>query len=147
MITPILIDHIHWGTYLFFALLNASFLPVIYLWYPETRRRSLEEIDVIFARGFADGGRGGGGDGDRGNVVVAVGDDGDGEGDGGSRVGAKGTMRWRRGDRYVRAAREMPYLSDEAIEREQRRYGLVDDASGGVEVRGGGGGSVIVKNG
>ncbi|CAL8582212.1 hypothetical protein XPA_007882 [Xanthoria parietina] len=147
MITPILIDHIHWGTYLFFALLNASFLPVIYLWYPETRRRSLEEIDVIFARGFADGGRGGGGDGDRGNVVVAVGDDGDGEGDGGSRVGAKGTMRWRRGDRYVRAAREMPYLSDEAIEREQRRYGLVDDASGRVEVRGGGGGSIIVKNG
>lgn len=124
MITPILIDHIHWATYLFFALLNASFLPVIYIWYPETRRRSLEEIDIIFARGFGDVG----------------------EGDGGGRVGGKGTMRWRRGDRYVRAAREMPYLSDEAIEREQRRYGLVDDASG-MEVGGGGGGSVIGKSG
>ncbi|KAI4108598.1 MAG: hypothetical protein LQ339_002114 [Xanthoria mediterranea] len=128
MITPILIDHIHWATYLFFALLNASFLPVIYIWYPETRRRSLEEIDIIFARGF----------GDVGSVVA-------GDGDGGDRVadGGKGTMRWRRGDRYVRAAREMPYLSDEAIEREQRRYGLVDDARGVEEV----GESSVIKSG
>lgn len=31
---------------------NACFIPVIYLYYPETRRRSLEEIDLIFAKGY-----------------------------------------------------------------------------------------------
>nr|AYF55694.1 hexose transporter [Shiraia sp. slf14] len=51
MITPIMIDHIKWGTYLFFALINASFLPFIYIFYPETKQRSLEEIDLIFAKG------------------------------------------------------------------------------------------------
>jgi len=52
MITPIMIDNIGWGTYLFFAIVNAFFLPVIYIYYPETRGRSLEEIDLIFAKGF-----------------------------------------------------------------------------------------------
>jgi hypothetical protein len=51
MITPIMIDHIGWGTYLFFAVVNASFLPFIYIFYPETKQRSLEEIDLIFAKG------------------------------------------------------------------------------------------------
>lgn len=46
-----MIDHIKWGTYLFFALINASFLPFIYIFYPETKQRSLEEIDLIFAKG------------------------------------------------------------------------------------------------
>lgn len=54
MITPIMISNIGWGTYLFFAVVNASFLPVIYFFYPETRRRSLEEIDIIFAKGFTE---------------------------------------------------------------------------------------------
>lgn len=36
MITPVLIDSIGWGTYLFFAVLNALFFPVIYFAYPET---------------------------------------------------------------------------------------------------------------
>ncbi|KAH3943503.1 hypothetical protein HBI56_108100 [Parastagonospora nodorum] len=51
MITPIMIDHIKWGTYLFFACINASFLPFIWIFYPETKQRSLEEIDLIFAKG------------------------------------------------------------------------------------------------
>jgi hypothetical protein len=51
MITPIMIDHIKWGTYLFFACINACFLPFIYIFYPETKQRSLEEIDLIFAKG------------------------------------------------------------------------------------------------
>lgn len=70
----------------------------------------MEEIDIIFARGFV-------------------------EADGVEREGGRadgGKMRWR-GDRYVRAAREMKYLSDEEIEAEQRRYGLVDESG---EVRG-----------
>lgn len=31
MITPIMIDRIGWGTYVFFAAINASFLPFMYL--------------------------------------------------------------------------------------------------------------------
>ncbi|CAG8977991.1 hypothetical protein HYALB_00001873 [Hymenoscyphus albidus] len=52
MIVPIMIDKIKWGTYLFFAVVNATFIPIIYLFYPETKRRSLEEIDLIFAKGY-----------------------------------------------------------------------------------------------
>ncbi|WVF67861.1 hypothetical protein IAT40_002622 [Kwoniella sp. CBS 6097] len=36
-------------TFLFFALINCCFLPFIYLFYPETTGRTLEELDVIFA--------------------------------------------------------------------------------------------------
>jgi sugar porter (SP) family MFS transporter len=52
MITPVLIASINWGTYLFFAVLNAIFIPILYFLYPETAGRSLEEIDLIFAKGF-----------------------------------------------------------------------------------------------
>ena len=52
MITPVLIRSIGWGTYLFFAVLNALFIPILYFLYPETAGRTLEEIDIIFAKGF-----------------------------------------------------------------------------------------------
>lgn len=52
MITPVMLNSITWGTYTFFACLNASFIPVIYFFYPETKGRSLEEIDLVFAKGF-----------------------------------------------------------------------------------------------
>ncbi|KAK8171620.1 general substrate transporter [Phyllosticta citrichinensis] len=52
MVTPVMLDNIKWGTYLFFAVVNACFFPVIYFFYPETRGRTLEEIDIIFAKGF-----------------------------------------------------------------------------------------------
>ncbi|XXG96862.1 hypothetical protein Hte_003153 [Hypoxylon texense] len=55
MVTPIMITNIGWGTYLFFAIVNACFLPIIWFFYPETARRSLEEIDIIFAKGFVEG--------------------------------------------------------------------------------------------
>ncbi|TLS26656.1 hypothetical protein PpBr36_04035 [Pyricularia pennisetigena] len=54
MVVPIMIDDIGWGTYLFFAVMNAIFIPIIYFFFPETKRRSLEEIDVIFAKGFSE---------------------------------------------------------------------------------------------
>jgi hypothetical protein len=54
MITPVLITNIGWGTYLLFAALNASFIPIIYFFYPETAGRSLEEIDLIFAKGYTE---------------------------------------------------------------------------------------------
>ncbi|KAK0632691.1 general substrate transporter [Immersiella caudata] len=52
MIVPIMVSNIGWGTYLFFAACNACFIPIIYFFYPETARRSLEEIDIIFAKGY-----------------------------------------------------------------------------------------------
>ncbi|KAI1505769.1 general substrate transporter [Biscogniauxia marginata] len=57
MITPVLVANTGtsgWGTYLFFAILNAMFFPLIYFFYPETAGRTLEEIDVIFAKGHAE---------------------------------------------------------------------------------------------
>ncbi len=101
MVTPVMIARIGWGTYLFFAVVNASFVPLIYFAYPETKRRSLEEIDLIFAKGWMDGKK----------------EEGERE--------EKGKSLWWRGDAYVRAAREMPFLSDEEVEAEARRRGLV----------------------
>ncbi|KAJ1326097.1 Sugar transporter STL1 [Microdochium nivale] len=57
MITPVMLSgtgQSGWGTYLFFAVMNALFFPVIYFLYPETAGRSLEEIDLIFAKGFTE---------------------------------------------------------------------------------------------
>ncbi|KAL5353318.1 hypothetical protein ACLOAV_001354 [Pseudogymnoascus australis] len=54
MVTPIMIKNIRWGTYVFFAAMNALFIPIIYFLYPETKKRSLEEIDLIFAKGFVE---------------------------------------------------------------------------------------------
>lgn len=79
-----MITNIGWGTYLFFAIVNACFLPIIYFLYPETKQRSLEEIDIIFAKGYCE------------NMS------------------------------YVRAAKELPFLQDEDIDRMAREYGLVE---------------------
>ncbi|KAK8199610.1 general substrate transporter [Phyllosticta capitalensis] len=54
MVTPVMLDNIGWGTYLFFAIVNGCFFPVIYFFYPETRGRTLEEIDIIFAKGYVE---------------------------------------------------------------------------------------------
>lgn len=54
MITPVMVDAIGWGTYLFFAAWNAVFIPIMYFFYPETAGRSLEEIDLIFAKGYCE---------------------------------------------------------------------------------------------
>ncbi|KAK4700129.1 hypothetical protein P7C70_g6123, partial [Phenoliferia sp. Uapishka_3] len=50
--TPVMLTSITWGTFLFYAVINAMFIPVIYLFYPETAGRTLEEIDLIFARAY-----------------------------------------------------------------------------------------------
>lgn len=82
MITPVMVARIHWGTYLFFAALNASFIPIVYFFYPETANRSLEEIDLIFAKGYVE------------------------------------KMS------YVRAAKELPRLTDEEVEVMNNEYGI-----------------------
>ena len=90
-----MIDNIHWGTYLFFAVVNACFLPDIYFLYPETARRSLEEIDIIFAKGFVE------------NM------------------------------NYVRAARELEFLTELDIDKKAREYGLLEDVvEGDTEILG-----------
>ena len=42
------------GTFLFFGIVNLCFFPFIYFFYVETKGRSLEEIDIIFAKGFTE---------------------------------------------------------------------------------------------
>lgn len=83
-VVPIMISNIGAYTYLFFAVINASFLPFIYIFFPETAHRSLEEIDIIFAKGSVE------------------------------------KMS------YVKAAAELPFLSEAEVESEALRYGLID---------------------
>ncbi|KAI0512570.1 general substrate transporter [Xylaria bambusicola] len=47
-ITPVSITNIQWRTYIYFAVFNAFFLPLIYFFYPETQNLSLEKIDKLF---------------------------------------------------------------------------------------------------
>ncbi|GAA5911955.1 sugar porter family MFS transporter [Sporobolomyces salmoneus] len=54
MFTPPFLAKTAIGTFAFFGAINLCFLPVIYFFYPETAGRSLEEIDVIFARGYVE---------------------------------------------------------------------------------------------
>lgn len=90
LITPVLVTNIGWGTFLFFAILNVTFIPVIYFFYPETRRRSLEEIDIIFAKGYVE------------------------------KIS------------YIKAAEDLPLLTDEEVEQEALKYGLLDTAARGA---------------
>ncbi|ODV68050.1 putative sugar transporter [Hyphopichia burtonii NRRL Y-1933] len=48
MIAPIMFQRIEHYTYATFAVINFLMIPVFYFLYPETKRRSLEEMDVIF---------------------------------------------------------------------------------------------------
>ncbi|KAI3343602.1 general substrate transporter [Ustulina deusta] len=90
LITPVLVTNIGWATFLFFAILNVTFIPVIYFFYPETRRRSLEEIDIIFAKGYVE------------------------------KIS------------YIKAAEDLPLLTDEEVEQEALKYGLLDTAARGA---------------
>jgi hypothetical protein len=52
-IFPLAITNIGWRTYILFACFNASFVPVMYFFYPETKGRSLEDIDLLFDKQHA----------------------------------------------------------------------------------------------
>ncbi|KAK4702689.1 hypothetical protein P7C70_g3532, partial [Phenoliferia sp. Uapishka_3] len=52
--TPPLLTAINWGTFLIFGVINVCFIPIIWIWYPETAGRSLEEIDIIFAVAYVE---------------------------------------------------------------------------------------------
>jgi hypothetical protein len=47
-ITPPAIDNIGWRTYIIFATLNAAWVPIIYLFFPETKGLELEDVDRLF---------------------------------------------------------------------------------------------------
>lgn len=47
-ITPIGIESLGWKFYIIWTVFNASFVPIVYLFYPETSDRSLEDIDRLF---------------------------------------------------------------------------------------------------
>ncbi|KAK6436736.1 hypothetical protein LTR95_007070 [Oleoguttula sp. CCFEE 5521] len=47
-ITPPAIRNIGWRTYIIFAVLNATWVPIIYLFFPETKGMALEDVDKIF---------------------------------------------------------------------------------------------------
>ncbi|KAJ5959367.1 uncharacterized protein N7479_006517 [Penicillium vulpinum] len=50
MITPVIINRLHWKAYLVFMATNAAFVPAFYFFFPETSNLRLEEIDLIFTR-------------------------------------------------------------------------------------------------
>jgi sugar porter (SP) family MFS transporter len=95
MITPVMLDGTGtngFGTYLFFAVLNAIFFPIVYFCYPETSGRSLEEIDLIFAKGYSE------------------------------KIS------------YVKAAKELPRLTEDEIHTKAREYGVHLSHEEGVAV-------------
>ncbi|CAK7204197.1 hypothetical protein SEUCBS139899_006951 [Sporothrix eucalyptigena] len=48
MVTPSLMGNEGWKGYLVFTVLNFAFIPFIYVFYPETTGRRLEQIDAVF---------------------------------------------------------------------------------------------------
>ncbi|KAH6971130.1 sugar transporter STL1 [Ilyonectria sp. MPI-CAGE-AT-0026] len=48
-ITPIAIDRIGWKTYIIFAVLNTAWVPIIFLFFPETKGLELEDVDRLFS--------------------------------------------------------------------------------------------------
>ncbi|PSN62248.1 general substrate transporter [Corynespora cassiicola Philippines] len=51
MVTPVAIETIGWQYYLVFLCVSAIILPVVYFFYPETKGRSLEELEMMFVEG------------------------------------------------------------------------------------------------
>lgn len=47
-VTPDMLTHLKYGTYIFFGLLTTAGAAFIYFFVPETKGLSLEEMDIIF---------------------------------------------------------------------------------------------------
>lgn len=47
-VIPIMLSRLGYGTYIFFGAMNAVAMPIVYFFYPEVARRSLEEINLLF---------------------------------------------------------------------------------------------------
>ncbi|KAI9803691.1 MAG: hypothetical protein M1833_000603 [Piccolia ochrophora] len=48
LITPAAIRNLSYRLYIIWAVFNAAFVPITYFFYPETARRSLEDLDEVF---------------------------------------------------------------------------------------------------
>lgn len=48
MVTPLGLKNLNYKFYIIWAVLCLSFVPIVYLLYPETARKSLEDIDLEF---------------------------------------------------------------------------------------------------
>ncbi|KAJ2403587.1 hypothetical protein J3F80_005422 [Coemansia sp. RSA 2526] len=48
LVSPILIKHITWGLDLIFAIIMFVSIGIVYLFFPETKNRSLEDMEIIF---------------------------------------------------------------------------------------------------
>lgn len=48
VVTPTAIENIHWKYYMLYAIFNASFVPIIWVFYVETANLSLEQVDRLF---------------------------------------------------------------------------------------------------
>ncbi|KAJ5682796.1 hypothetical protein N7462_005961 [Penicillium macrosclerotiorum] len=55
LVTPIGMENLGWSFYLMFGIFNLAFLPFIWLFYIETSRLSLEQIDRVFEIQFEGG--------------------------------------------------------------------------------------------
>ncbi|TYJ51649.1 hypothetical protein B9479_007769 [Cryptococcus floricola] len=56
MSTGPMFANIGWGTYAFFAAMNGIIIfPGIYFFFPETKKYSLEDLDIIFAKAYVEG--------------------------------------------------------------------------------------------
>ncbi|CAM1503136.1 Fc.00g079120.m01.CDS01 [Cosmosporella sp. VM-42] len=49
LVNPIMFDNLENRTYFLFAGFNLLWIPIIFLFYPETANRSLESINVLFS--------------------------------------------------------------------------------------------------
>ncbi|KAF8134677.1 general substrate transporter [Mycena galopus ATCC 62051] len=54
--TPPAIANISWRVFIIFAIFNACWVPLVYIFFPETRGLELEAIDTIFEKGGITGG-------------------------------------------------------------------------------------------
>lgn len=55
MITPPAFKNLGYKTYVIFAVFNAVLIPCVFFFFPETKGRTLEELDVVFASANAEG--------------------------------------------------------------------------------------------
>lgn len=49
-VTPIMLNNITWGTYIFFGICCWLMGVVVYIFFPETKNKSLEEMDELFGK-------------------------------------------------------------------------------------------------
>lgn len=54
--TPPAIANISWRVFIIFAIFNALWVPIVYVFFPETKGLELEDIDHIFEKGGITGG-------------------------------------------------------------------------------------------